>query len=440
MSDLEYAISEQLDDKSNRFVKDLSSKDEISFQDLSQVVTDHFDDNSDVIKSIVEEHLAKIIENAKEQARKMIGKPKTAMIRTAGRFEDSLNKAFEKIDSIPTEIIDKIKAEWIETGGDKNLIPQLIKKELQEFKEEGYDAKELKKGLEDLYRKQLSIYRTVVRNTTVNAYAKTQIVEWDENGIIEVERHCIDDARTCPICRALCAPGRNIYQIKDLLQLDDPITYFSHPQCRDFFTPRVDWAELNEFFTEPIIDLDIDESSIQNIPVGLQPAVEELNDRLKLEGDFTFVPDIVDTQAWQDHQLQMYLDMDIGEREARNLVKLDRETMRGTILSFEDSDRTFVSGQATNASNFAYSLSVKQANDSWSDADKDYWISHYDDTMGSDRPFISILAEESAKNMFIEEWILFHTNPYRLITIDPDGYDELVEMTGNDFFSRGAVR
>ena len=295
----------QLDSQREDFVNTLEKKykknKSLSFNDIAEEVAENYDQNSRAIKDSLQEHLEEVIIRAKEHAHRLLGVPKAktaSLKKIAGNFEDSVNNAFSSIDGIPDTIITKLKAEWIESGGRSDLTHQLLKRTVEEAAEKGIDPKELRKALNELYEKQKTSYQQIVRTTTINAYATAQLEEWADEGIEEVERHCIDDDRTCPTCRALCTPGRNIYKVRDLLALENPITYFSHPQCRDFITPIVNWANLNEFLTEPIADVQIDEAKIENVPLAYQEEMKELDRRIDLEGEYEFTADIVDTPEW----------------------------------------------------------------------------------------------------------------------------------------------
>jgi len=442
IQDLEEALLTKLEKNGNPFVKGLVDQDTITVNDLTNGVLQSCEDNSVGVKEVLDDYLQKIRLRAKEHALKMIGKPKIAgIVRTAASsFEDSVNQAFEAIDGIPAEIVEKIKAEWLESGGENNMIPQLIKKELSEFKDEGFSKKELREALYELWEKQKTVYKRIVRTTTINAYAKSQLEEWDAQGIAEVERHCIDDHRTCQICRMLCAPGRNRYTIKELLGFDDPITYASHPQCRDFYTPVVDWQSLDEYFTEPLVDVDVDDAEISNLPTSLQEQVEELSKRVDLEGVIEFVPDIVDTVEWQEDRFNEHRDAGYGQREALQMVEMEKEDLRGTLITYENPEKMLISGQAVDASSFAYSMVVSQASQAWRDADKGEWRTMYEEHLAHDLPFITFDAEQNAEAYFVECFIAFVTNPYRLLTIDEEAYTTMTEVTGKDFFELGAVR
>lgn len=409
--------------------------------DLENGVLQTHEDSAGVIKETLDDYLQQIRMRAKEHALKLVGRPKVAgIVRIAGSFEDSVNQAFDSIDGIPNEIIEKIRAEWLESGGQSNMIHQLIKKEVDEFKGEGFTKKELREALHELWEKQKTVYKRIVRTITINAYAKSQLEEWASQGIEFVERHCIDDHRTCQICRTLCAPGRNRYKISDLLQFDDPITYASHPQCRDFYTPVIDWESLDSYFTEPLVDVDVDDAEIMNMPTAFQEQVEELSKRVDLGGVVEFVPDIVDTDEWQEDRFNEHRDNGLDQREALQMIELEKERLRGTLVSYELPEKTLISGQSVDVSALAYSLVVSQASDQWREADKGEWRALYEERLAEDLPFITYDAEQDAERYFIECYVAFVTNPYRLLTMDEDAYLEMAKTTGKDFFSLGAVR
>ncbi len=445
--DLEKDLVTKLDDQRDDFVSSLEKKykkdDKLSFNDIAEEVADNYDRNSRAIKDSLEEHLEEVILRAKEHAHRLLGVPKVktaALKKVAGNFEDSVNKAFSSIDGIPADIITKLKSEWIASGGRSDLTHQLLKQTVEEAAEKGIDPKELRKALNELYEKQKSAYQGIVRTVTINAYATAQLEEWNDEGIEEVERHCIDDDRTCPICRALCTPGRNIYKVRDLLVLDNPITYFSHPQCRDFITPIVDWSNLNEFLTEPIADVEIDKAKIDNVPLAYQEEMKELDRRIDLDGNYEFTADVVDTPEWLQETKDKYIEGGFSETLADQMTEIEREDSRGEILSFETEGKTILSGDSIDASTFAYTLSINKASEAWIKADKDYWVAHYDEILGGNKPFVSLTAEESPQNLFIEEWIMFHANPFRLLTLDEDGYAELASILNKDYLEVGGVR
>lgn len=427
------------DEVGNQFVESLLVKydenKELSIDDIDNETKSTFHIN-DQFKN----HLQKIVDNAKNHARKQLPAKKKAIKRTAGIFEDSVNSAFDKIKDIPDDILLNIRQEWLESGGDKNIVFELIKRTVEQAADYGVDKKELKDALYELYDKQKNFYKSSIRTTTVNAYGKAQLEEWDSEGIVDVERHCVDDDRTCSICRAICSPGRNMFKIKDLLLLEKPVTHFTHPQCRDWFTPIVDWSNLNEFFDEPIIDIEIGDTKVQNLPMNYQESLVELDERIGIgEENFVFVPDIVDTPQWVETRTQFYEQQGLNRNESEDLAETDKENYRGQVLSFDTVDGTLLSGNTVDSTNFAYSLAVNQAKKKWKDADKDFWTGHYDDLTGNVKPFISLLAEESPQNLFIEEYIMFHTNPFRLLSLDDEGYDELSMLTGIDFVEDGAI-
>ena len=444
MSKLEKVLDKDLKKREPTFIKNISEtvdqNNSITINEMNDHIFTTFDMSTESIKDDFQEILSKIIDNAKQHAQTLIGR-KPGKLKTAGILEDSINSAFERIDGIPEEIASKLKQEWINSGGKSDIVPLLIKKTIEEASEIGYNPKEINKALRELWKKQQSTYRSIMRTVTINAYAKTQLQEWDDEGIEDVERHCIDDSRTCEICRALCSPGRNIYNIKSLLILDDPITYFSHPQCRDFFTPTVNWDNLDEFlFFEPIGDVEVDNAEIKNVPLGYQEEIRELDRRITLDGQFEFVPDVSQTHEWFEDKRQEYMNQGYNEIEATSMAQMDQTKAKGNVLTFEGRDATIISGQMIDASSFANALLVHQATEVWTMADKDFWNSHYQDLLLGDVPIINMTAEESAKNLFIETYIMFHTNPYRLLTLDSFGYDDIAQLTGNDFFADGAVR
>lgn len=439
--DLEEKLINKLEKDGNPFVKSLQNRDTISVNDLTNGVLETHESTSSDVKETLDSYLKQIREKAREQARKLIGKPKVGhIVRTAGTFEDSVEKAFSEIDGIPSEIIQKIKDEWMQSGGQQNIIPQLIKKEVEEYKADGHTKKELRDALHSLWEKQKTVYKRTIRTTTINTYASAQLEEWDSEGILEVERHCIDDHRTCQICRALCAPGRNRYRIKDLLQLNDPITYASHPQCRDFYTPVIDWTSLDSYFTEPMVDVEIDDAQIKNMPTAFQEQIGDLAQRVNVEGVIEFVPDIVDTEEWLEDKYNEFRDSGYGQRESLEMATLERENLRGQIVSYEHPEKTLISGQAVDGSSFAYSLVLNKAQELWTEADKKEWRSLFEERTSADDAFISFDAEKNPESYFIESYIAFVTNPFRLITIDETAYTELAELTGQDFFELGAVR
>lgn len=441
IKDLEEALLTKLEKNGNPFVKSLVNQDSISVNDLENSVLQTHEDTAGDVKDTLDEYLQQIRDRAKEHALKLVGRPKTAgIVRTAGTFEDSVNQAFDSLDNVPNEIIEKIRAEWLESGGQSNMIPQLIKKEVAEIEVDGFSKKELREALYELWEKQKTVYKRIVRTITINAYAKSQLEEWQKQGIEEVERHCIDDHRTCQICRALCAPGRNRYKISELLQFDDPITYASHPQCRDFYTPVIDWESLDNYFTEPLVDVDVDDAEIKNMPTAFQDQVEELSSRVDLEGVHEFVPEIVDTDEWQEDRFNLHRDNGYGQREALQMVDMEKEKLRGSIVTYETPEKTLISGQAADVSSFAYSLVVSKAGEFWREADKGEWRSLFEERLAEDLPFITYDAEQNAEMYFIESYVAFVTNPYRLLTIDEDAYLEMAKVTGQDFFSLGAVR
>ena len=445
--ELEKDLVKQVDSQKNEFVTNLEKKYEkekrLSFNDIAEEVSSNYDRNSRVIKDSLEEHLQQVIMRAKEHAHKLLGIPKAktaSLKKIAGNFEDSIDKAFSSVDGIPDEIISKLRSEWISSGGRSDLTRQLLKQTIEDAAEKGIDPNELREALKKLYDRQRSSYQSIVRTTTINAYATAQLEEWNDEGIEEVERHCIDDDRTCPTCRALCTPGRNIYKVKALLNLQNPITHFSHPQCRDFITPIVNWSNLDEFLTEPIANIQIDKATIDNAPLSYQEELKELDRRIDVEGTYEFTADIVDTPEWLKETKDKYLQGGFSGTSADQMVEIEREDSRGHILSFDAKDKVILSGNAIDANSLAYSLSISKANDAWVKADKDYWTAHYDDLMSGAKPLVTLAAEMSPHNLFIEEWIMFHANPFRLLTLDDDGYSELADMLNKDYLEQGGVR
>lgn len=78
--------------------------------------------------------------------------------------------------------------------------------------------------------------KSVARTIIMNIYAKGMLKQWHEDGIKHCKRLAMEDMKTCPVCKGL--NGKE-YIVSDLLQMYNPQSHDTHPNCRCTFLPII---------------------------------------------------------------------------------------------------------------------------------------------------------------------------------------------------------
>lgn len=380
-------------------------------------------------------------------------------------LDQSLDGAFVRINTVSSEVIDRIREMLHSTPND--VSGDVVKTLFAEFNEQelaGLTEEQLLARLGELWNNQRYVYQRIVRTETMNMYSKAALHEWWDAGIRRVIRREINDHRTCPYCRSI---DGNEYDLEKVMALDYPLiqdpdtgSYDGHPNCRGSFEPVVSFGDWDDFLPPPgaaftdTTQVDVGGTTVSGLPVELEDSIRKTLEDHDLERNVQVVPDVVDTNAWLEAERQRLLDE--AERENRPLsdIRLDMqvqesaESQRGQISLYEDPDgNLLVSGFSFFADDPSWFALHQKALDIWAGMPlplQDEVRQLYDNKVAESEGvletdgvqvigtptagvagFITPAASQDAEFYFTESYSLYYTDSYKLEFLDVPMYQWL---------------
>jgi hypothetical protein len=383
-------------------------------------------------------------------------------------LERSFGLAFRGVTSLPAEIVDTIRQRIIENlgagrAGTEEVLRSILRDAIADL--DIADPEQLREAIRQIWTRTRADLQRVIRSESINAYSRVQLQEWADQGIRRVRRRSIDDDRTCATCRELSRPGRNEYDIQDLLALDYPVTqdpatgdWLTHPNCRCWFEPLIEdaWEELEGMEADLFGDITRGGASAEDVPIDAQNVVEKtLREHKDVDFNVKFVPRIVDLPEWQDYRLEE-LTAEVGADRAR--VQLLDEINFNTVSEWTDptTGDHYVAAQAQDLDHISASVARAAAERRAQEVDL-AWVRHRwkekkneaNKTLEREgvrifggEPFYNQASAASPENYFIETYAGYVTNPYVLKTVDPEMYDWLNQNVfgGREFLRRGGIK
>ncbi len=480
----ENGVATPFDARGQQFVDELvvlyQRKGRLTLQDITRSMSDAMDhldiDIGEVAVDVMVELHGAAVHSAHERSNTKTAMRTVADIRDEQRIKDAIGRALTKITTIPTEAINHIREKLMEEHqkSPQNIMRELLLEKEIEISEAG--VADIREAINDIWTEQRYIYQRIVRTETINAYARTQLEEWLEQGLTEVTRHSIDDSKTCAICRELSRPGVNVYKIEDLLRLEYPLTqdpktggWLTHPHCRCSFRPKVNWDFLDEIESdlnlitippdfEHTTDFSSDESVVSNAPIEHKDGIAKLFERDDPEGRFEFVPDVSEDERWRNER-RAELERFYGPAEGKRRYDAETREHRGRLNSSVLSDGTMlVSGYAGDTFPVGSILLRPKAERTWElldEGDKASITRTFKDKKKTEsftleeqgiqvfggEPFISTMAAQSPKDYFVESYLSYVNEPVKIRYMDAGMFLYLMENVfgGRDFSEVGGI-
>ena len=286
-----------------------------------------------------------------------------------------------------------------------------------------------------------------------------------------MERVEINDLKTCPLCKTLCQPGNNVFQIEDLLNDSItggyPVTYISHPNCRGGYNPRINLESFEDFekeleqepkteFTNSS-DLESADSRAENVPLEYQNQVQQALQDFGPSYEIKFVPEITEAPEWQSDRLDDLMGL-YPEDQAKSMLEMERMDQRGKITQYTTRNGTvLVSGTAGDVNRIVVPILRQHAEQAWMAATEDQrqWVKdrYYEKTgekyftleeenieLIGDNPFVTPLAAQSPEDYFIEAFTSYVADPVKLMLLDEPIYDFLRDnFMDHEYLARGGV-
>lgn len=465
---LEVNLNEAIDDLLDEYER----KQHLKFEDLSKGIEKHYDLVMRDLSQPMALYYRGLVNSSREDAYADMGMEREArrkLIRLAavGKedvvYEKAIDRAFTKVRTVSKSVIEELKDRWIENGGPIDIVRSFLLDKEEELRAKPLTRDELREKLRQLWVEKRYILQRIIRTETVNTHAAVQLREWYDQGFREVERIEINDIKTCSLCRTLALPGRNIYQIEDLLEEEYPVTFCSHPQCRGNYRLRVNLSILDEFDSkvEDFVnaqDIEMEGSVAKNVPLEYQVQVEKALKDFGPDYGIKFVPDITDSEEWKKDRLNYWLNF-YDERDAQIRVDMEVADNRGKYVQYTtDNGEVLVSGDAGELNRIVVPILREKARQSYlalEQGDQGWIVDTYDrkkKEMGftlenegiqifGKVPFISPLAENSAQDYFIESYTSYVSDPIRLLYLDRPMYDFIrAKCISNEYLLRGGLK
>lgn len=480
----ENRIAVPFDARGQQFVDEVvtlyQTKGRITLQDLTRSLSDSMEyldpDIEDVAVDVMVDLHNAAVQSAQDRTNNDVIARVVADIRDEQRIKDAIGRALTQIKTVPGEVINQIREKLLQDHqkSPQNIMRELLLDKQMELTEAG--VADIRAAIQDIWTRQRYIYQRIVRTETINAYARTQLEEWFEQGLTEVTRHSINDVKTCAICRELSRPGVNVYKIEDLLKLEYPMTqdpktgeWLTHPHCRCSFRPKVNWdfldeieQDLNNITIPPTFenttDFSSDESVASNVPVEYKDGVAGLFERDDPGGQFEFVPDVSEDDRWRVER-KAELERIYGPAEGARMYNDELRENRGKMNSSILNDGTMlVSGYAGDTFPVGSILLRPKAErvwDSLSDDDQASIIRTFNEKKKTEgftleeqgiqvfggEPFISTMAAKSAMDYFVDSYVAYVNEPVKVKYMDPGMFIYLKDniFAGRDFSEVGGI-
>ena len=484
--DLENTLVERYNKQGEEFVEQLMELHRngkpVSIDDLTGAYSGHFGLVMDDVMEPYGLFYREIAGTGRDEARRKLGFGRQAVRefrRQAGigdtdtALRDKLDQSFSKVKTIDKDVVERLKDKWMEQGGPNGLMRNFLLDEEEVLSTENPDLtrEQLKQKLMQMWIDQRYIIERIVRTETTNTYAREMLQEWYDQGVREVERIEINDLKTCDLCKELSQPGRNVYQIEDLLNdaitNGYPVTYVSHPNCRGGYRPRVNMQAFDDF--EKMIDEAAGEFSnasdvqsgasvAKDVPVEYQEQVEQALDDFGPQYGIAFVKEITDSPIWQMDRMDDLRGF-YPEQEAKSRLEIERMENRGKLTQYTSRDGTvLISGGAGDINRIVVPILREHARTAWDEAtaDQQDWVVkrfnkkdaernfHLEDEgveLIGETPFVTSVAGNDPGDYFIESFTVYVADPTRLLYLDPEMYDYLRAnfMGGHEYINRGGV-
>ena len=479
--DMENQIIQKFDSTGKKFIDALiglhDKNKAIKIEELTKHLSDHFDDFAGAASAPFAIFMKEIVQRGRDNARKKLGFNRQIMrsmkVASIGdedtQFSDSLEKSFSKVKSVSPEMIESLKQQWIENGAPANVVDDILKREERDVREEPLSREELKQRLYEIWREQKYILQRIIRTETTNTYGRTQLQEWYDQGVREVERWEVNDIKTCPKCRQLATPGNNIFQIEDVLKEEYPVTYLTHPNCRGGFSPKINMTAFDDLESK-INDIDGFQSSedvssndgastAENVPTEYVDQVKRALNDFGSDFGVKFVPDIASSEEWQKDRMEE-LEVFYNPQEAQSRMDIERAEMSGSIIQYTTrSGLLLVSGNAGDVNRVVIPILRDRGDRIWNTEateDQKDWvrerfeqknkemvlnIKEHDLEIVGDNQFITPLAGQSPESYFSESFACFVCDPTRILYMDEPFYNFLRAnfMGGKEYILNGGI-
>ena len=480
---LETAIVDKYNSKAvefaDRILQTYREKKNITIDDVIGSFNHHFTSVMDDSIIPFELYFKALTDLGRDVAKKKMGFDREArrLMRRAAIGDNGsldrerLDQSFGKVKTVGTDIIDELKDKWIEQGGPNDLTRQFLLDQESKLQDEGLTRVQMRQKLIELWHDKRYLIQRIVRTETSNSYAKVQLQEWYDQGVREVERVEINDLKTCPLCKTLCQPGNNVFQIEDLLNDSItggyPVTYISHPNCRGGYNPRINLESFEDFekeleqepkteFTNSS-DLESADSRAENVPLEYQNQVQQALQDFGPSYEIKFVPEITEAPDWQSDRLDDLMGL-YPEDQAKSMLEMERMDQRGKITQYTTRNGTvLVSGTAGDVNRIVVPILRQHAEQAWMAATEDQrqWVKdrYYEKTgekyftleeenieLIGDNPFVTPLAAQSPEDYFIEAFTSYVADPVKLMLLDEPIYDFLRDnFMDHEYLARGGV-
>lgn len=493
--EIERHFSEKYSNQASEFADDIlaiyENEKRVRLDDFKYIYLRYF---NNVLSESVEPfaiYFKSIMDSGRENALKQLGFDRQAcrrMRREAADdsyLKDSIDEAFSRVKTVGDDVVEELRKKWLATGTSNDVVKTFLLEQEQQARDQGLTRAQMKQKMMDIWHDQRYLVERIVRTETINAYAKSQLQEWFDQGFKQVERIEVNDLKTCDKCRALAQPSNNIYFIEDILQgkltggkNDEissavyPVSYNSHPNCRgsyrlissfqsfEDFSKMLENLETNgpqEFHNPQDIRSEDGRSIVQNVPMEYQKQVQQAVNDFGPSYGIRFVPEITDDPDWKSDQLEDLLRLYSLSDAEEHLSILQAEN-RGKILQYKTkSGNILVSGDAGSVNYVVIPVLRQHSEEVWNslpDYQKKWIQDRYDEKikeMGytlkdqgiqifGESPFVTPLAKESAKDYFCEAFVNYSADPARLRYMDQPAYDWLRDnVISHEYLGRGGI-
>lgn len=494
--ELEMSATEQYDKKGGDFVDSLievyDKNRVISPDELQQAFLSVFDDVVIDLSTPYAIYFKSIVDSGRSNALKDLGfsregrrKIRAAIGPEDPFVQDSLTKSFKQVRTVGDDAIKEIMKKWTELGGPTDVVRTMLMEEDVTARGEPLSREQLKNKLYEIWQDKRYLLERIVRTETINTYARAQLQEWHEQGIKEVERHEVNDLKTCDICRKLMRADHewHVCDVEKLLvggysttsksgrtitSAEYPISWCSHPNCRGSYSPRVNWSVFEEFEREFLdlsrkeefvnaSDIVVQDSVAENVPIEYKEQVQQALEDFGPDYKIRFVPEITESEIWKRERLED-LRSYYPEPEATSRLMLEQADNRGKITQYTAHDGTvLVSGSVGDVNMVVIPILREHARKAWmaaTDEQKDWVIQRFNDKIREmdftleehgvqiigETPFVSPLAKEGPESYFIESYAAYVADPTRLVYFDSQMYDFLRgNFMDHEYLARGGV-
>ena len=466
---------------SSYLTKKFEKDGELTVDDITSGYSEFYGKVYELCEDSLTDYFKKINLTGTSDARKAIPKElkkKATLIKTGQEFDDYLGKTLNRVVTVSDDVVNDIRDQFLgkTTLNTADVVRTLIGKESYKLREFGdtLPTHVIQEQLKFIWGKFKYNLERIVRTESMGAFTRSELLEWKKQGFEEVERHAMNDNRTCEICRQLAKPG-NRYNIDDLLALDNPQIldpehpdqFISHPKCRCYFIPLHDVTSIDLAYYK-LTGKDPDFVSagkvkykggeVSNIPVDYKESVDNILLDVKPQRNIKFENDITNDEEWLRDTISDFKRKGYSDEDAKDMTRTVIDQEHGRLLQYEDKKKdiklSLQTGTINKISHYIaringllqyFKLNKRDmafVNDRYIEKKDElgYNLEEHGIQVFGGLNFITPLAQSTPVWYFAESYGFYFSNPYFLKTVDEDMYEFLKGIIGKEYLFKGGIK